>query len=90
MGYDLLNVPDGYKTDLVLIIAPYFDLQFAEQLIKTMRPRKLRFLLDDGASKEDVHRLREKCGTRKVKIALGAAAGIVHIKSFGSYGVSRW
>lgn len=82
MGYDLLNVPDGYKTDLALIIAPYFDLQFAEQLIKTMKPRRLRFLLDDGASKDDVHRLREKCGTRKVKIALGGAAGIVHIKGF--------
>ena len=39
MSYDLLNVPNGYKTELALIIAPYFDLQFAERLIKTMRPR---------------------------------------------------
>ena len=82
MGYDLLNVPDGYKTELALIIAPYFDLQFAEKLIKKMKPRRLRFLLDDGASKEDVFGLREKCGAKKVKIALGAAVGIVHIKGF--------
>ncbi len=29
MGFDLLRVPAGYKTDLALIIAPYFDPKFA-------------------------------------------------------------
>ena len=78
MGYDLLNVPDGYKTDLALIIAPYFDLQFAEQLIKKMKPRRLQFLLDDGASKEDVYKLREKCGGRKSRL-LSVATSVLFI-----------
>lgn len=82
MGYDLFNVPDGYGTDLALVIAPYFDDRFAQQLIKKMNPSRLRFLLDDGASNEEVHSLYNKCGARDVKIALGAVPGIVHFKGF--------
>src|SRR3712207_1925096 len=82
MGYHLLEVPNGYKTELALIIAPYFDLAFTKQLVRRLKPRKIRFVVDDGARAEDVLQLSKSFRNIDVKVALGAATGIVHVKAF--------
>lgn len=83
MGYDLLEVPKGYETDLALVIAPYFDPKFARRLVEKLLPNRVRFIVDDGARPEDVGLLVKACARNTdVKVALGAARGIVHLKGF--------
>ena len=38
MNYDLPKPPLGYKTDLALITAPYFDLWFGSRIVEQFRP----------------------------------------------------
>jgi hypothetical protein len=82
VGFELLEVPEGYETDLALVIAPYFDPRFAKRLIKELSPNRVRFVVDDGARPEDIDQLLKACGKTDVKVALAGAAGIVHIKGF--------
>jgi len=81
VSFDLLSVPEGYKTDLALVISPYFDREFANQLVKKMAPSRLRYVVDDGAQAEDLEDLRKACG-ECLEIALGASRGIFHLKVF--------
>jgi hypothetical protein len=82
MNYDLPKPPEGYRTDLALIIAPYFDLWFARRIVKQLKPRKIRFIVDDGARDKEVRLLRDDCGAADIKVALGRASGIVHLKGY--------
>jgi len=82
MNFDLLEVPAGYKTDLALVIAPYFDIEFAKRMIKNLSPKRVRFVVDDGARDEDVAALKKSCKKTDVIVAMGAARGIVHLKGF--------
>lgn len=83
MSYDLLTVPNGYKTVLALVIAPYFDPMFARRLVEKLSPERIRFIVDEGANPKDVEKLMEACGGPRVtKIALGTAPGIFHMKVF--------
>jgi len=82
MCYDLLEVPEGYETDLALVIAPYFDPRFAKRLVKRLSPNRARFVLDDGARRDDIQALEAACVGTDVKVALGSARGIVHLKGF--------
>jgi len=82
MSFELFEVPEGYETDLALIIVPYFDPKFAKRLIKQLSPNRVRFILDDGARLEELDRLKEACGQTDVKVAVGSARGIVHLKGF--------
>lgn len=82
MSFDLFEVPEGYETDLALVIAPYFDPKFAKHLIKRLSPERIRFVIDDGARSEDVAALEKACKGTDVKVALGATRGIVHMKGF--------
>ena len=83
MSYDLFEVPDGYRTDVLLIIAPYFDPKFIKLVVEKLAPKKLRLVIDDGVRAEDIQKLTKAAGdTESVKVALAAAAGLVHIKGF--------
>ena len=82
MHYNLLEVPEGYETDLALVIAPYFDPRFAKRLVETLSPNRVRFVLDDGARWKDIKSLEAACVGTDVKVALGSAQGIVHLKGF--------
>jgi hypothetical protein len=83
MSYQLLKRPDGYETDLALVIAPYFDSRFVTTLVKNLAPHRIRFVIDDGVRSEDLEELRKSCGKRAdIKIALGAALGLVHVKGY--------
>ncbi|HLO75356.1 MAG TPA: hypothetical protein VK196_02730 [Magnetospirillum sp.] len=82
MSFDLLDVPEGYETDLALVIAPYFDLAFAKRLVEEMAPNRVRFVIDDGARAEDIDALLKGCGGANVKVGLAAATGIAHLKGF--------
>jgi hypothetical protein len=82
MPYELPKPPPGYRTDLALIVAPYFDLWFTKTLVDALQPQKLRFLLDDGSRGEEVDQLIKECGVTDVEVALGRAIGIVHLKAY--------
>ncbi|MCX7113434.1 MAG: hypothetical protein NTX45_25695 [Proteobacteria bacterium] len=83
MFYDLLEVPDGYETELVLVIAPYFDPKFIKELVKKLAPNQIRLIIDDGVRQEDVDNINKACGKKAdVKIGLASAKGLVHIKMF--------
>lgn len=83
MSYDLLEVPDGYRTDVVLLLAPYFDPKFIKMIVKKLAPGKIRLVIDDGVRAEDIQQLIKAAGgTDNVKVALAAAAGLVHIKGY--------
>jgi hypothetical protein len=82
-GYDLLEVPDGYRTSMVLLVAPYFDPRFIKTLVKKLSPEKIRLVIDDGIRGEEIKQLIKAAnGTADVKVALGVAAGLVHIKGY--------
>lgn len=38
------------------------------------------FIVDDGASKDEIRSLEKKCDKTELRVALGASPGIVHIK----------
>jgi hypothetical protein len=83
MSFELLSVPEGYRTDLALVIAPYVDVKFMDALVKQMNPHRLCLLVDDGARPEDLqelHKARRK-GV-KLEVRLGRAAGLMHMKAF--------
>ena len=82
MKYDLPKPPDGYRTDLALIIAPYFDLWFGSRIVTQLKPSRVRFVVDDGARHDELEQLRQECGARDIRIALGRASGIMHLKGY--------
>src|SRR5579862_717332 len=82
MAYDLPKAPRGYRAELAIIVAPYFDLWFAGRVIERLKPRRIRFVVDDGARDGDIRDLIKACGAGDVKVALGRAAGIVHLKAY--------
>ncbi len=82
MAYDLPKTPRGHRAELAIIVAPYFDLWFACRIIEHLKPRRIRFVVDDGARDEDIRDLIKACGAGDVKVALGRAAGIVHLKAY--------
>ncbi|MFD2233550.1 hypothetical protein [Phaeospirillum tilakii] len=83
MSYKLFEVPEGYETDVVLVMAPYFDRAFAKRIASDLAPKRIRFLVDDGSRQEDLDALRKSFPRdADVRIALGAAAGLVHLKGF--------
>jgi hypothetical protein len=80
MNYDLPKPTKGYKTDLALIVAPYFDVWFAKRVTERLKPKRIRFLVDDGARAEAVEELRKQCPG--IEIGLGCATGVVHLKAY--------
>jgi hypothetical protein len=82
MAYNLPKLPPGYRADCALIVAPYFDLWFASRIVERLKPRRIRFVVDDGAHDEDIRKLIESCRDGDVRVALGRAGGIVHLKLY--------
>ncbi len=83
MSFELLSVPDRYSTDVALIVAPYVDVKFMNQVVERMKPRRLCLLVDDGIRKEDLVELQASCGKSvRLEIRLGRAKGLVHMKAF--------
>ncbi|WP_172122506.1 hypothetical protein [Devosia sp. 919] len=82
MSYDLFKVPDGYETDLALVVAPYFDKRFAKKIAKQLQANRLRYLLDESARDEEVSSLITAFQSKDFKICLCRAAGIAHLKLF--------
>ncbi|MGD0866834.1 MAG: hypothetical protein ABSA49_14900, partial [Rhizomicrobium sp.] len=79
MNFDLPTPPHGYKTDLALIIAPYFDVNWFDRVAR-LEPRRMRILVDDSARTKDVEDLTKKYPAAKV--ALGSVKGILHLKGY--------
>lgn len=83
MHYDLLQIPDGYETEMALAIAPYFDPKFVKKLVDRLAPSRIRLIIDDGIRQEDVDKINRACGKQAdTKIRLAGAKGLVHMKAF--------
>ena len=80
--FNLPSPPTGYRADFALVVAPYFDLWFARRIVERLKPRRIRFVVDDGAHDDDIRELIRACGAGDVKVSLGRAAGIVHLKLY--------
>jgi|GEM_PF-2927983 len=79
----LAVLPKGVtRADLLLVIVPYFDEWFAKEVLRRFKPRKVRFLVDDGTRSEDIDRLQKTFQGSDFKIALGVAPGLMHLKIF--------
>lgn len=82
MSYQLFEIPTGYETDLVLVVAPYYCEKFVKEIMGRLQPRKIRFVIDDGARVEEIEKLKKCCGDTDIRIALGGVSGLVHLKCF--------
>jgi len=83
MSYELLLVPEGYRTDLALIVAPYVDSYFIEMVVKRMNPKRLCLVVDDGVRSEDLQKIQR--GRRKgvkLEVRLASSSGLMHMKAF--------
>lgn len=90
MAYDLLERPSGYRTDTVLLVAPYFDTQFIAELLERLKPRRVLALIDDNQSTSTCEALGRACvGKTKFRYALGKASGLVHAKLYYAEFVKR-
>ena len=54
MSFELLEVPDGFKTNLALVIAPYVDPRFMKRLVQELRPERLYLVVDEGVRRDDL------------------------------------
>lgn len=83
MSYELLSVPDGYRTDAVLVVAPYVDLVFLNRLMTELKPGRLCLLVDDGIQLEILSRIRD-CQRKglKIEVRIARANGLMHMKAF--------
>ncbi len=82
-GYDLFGVPSGYRTNIVLLVAPYFDKKFVRQIIEKLSPEKIRVVIDDGVQGEELEELKKAASSvPDVKFVLGTASGLVHLKFY--------
>lgn len=86
-SYDLLKPYDNYKTETCLVITPYVEATFFEELIKSAKPRNLIVIIDDGCRRDDLELINDAAkstGTRSrpktVVTILGSAPGLVHLK----------
>jgi hypothetical protein len=84
MSFELLEVPDGFKTNLALVIAPYVDPKFMKKLVQELMPERLCLVVDEGVRREDLEKIKNACllhGTT-LEIRLGRARALVHMKAF--------
>lgn len=85
-SYDLFARPANRKAETVLVITPYVERAFFDRLIRDLRPKRLKVVIDDGCRREDVQMIRDAVADSKRRIALtcvfGSAPGLVHLKLF--------
>ncbi len=83
MSYKLLSVPNGYSTDVALVIAPYVDLVFLKDLVARLNPARLCLLVDDAIQPEALHKIRD-CRRRgfDIEVRVARATGLMHMKAF--------
>lgn len=83
MSYSLLSVPDGYRTSLALVIAPYVDLAFLTELAKELKPARLCLLVDDAIQPDALEKiLRSRPSGMKIEVRVARATGLMHMKAF--------
>lgn len=82
MNFNLLFVPEGFSTEVVLVISPYVDKEFLKQIVERTKPKRLCLMVDDGIRWEDLDPLKEACKPTKLEIRLARTNGLVHMKLF--------
>lgn len=80
--YDLFDQP-GCEAKSVLIVSPYVEREFFQEVASRLRPKRMTVVIDDGCRAEDVAMVRQSAldGT-ELRVALGAARGLAHLKVF--------
>ena len=83
MSYDLLSVPDGYRTEVALVVAPYVDAVFLNHLATKLKPGRFCLLVDDGIQLEALSKIHD-CQRKglKIEIRVARAVGLMHMKAF--------
>lgn len=85
-SYDLFSRPANRKAETVLVVTPYVERDFFDQLISKLRPKRLHVIIDDGCRREDVQMIKDAVAASKRTVALtctfGSAPGLVHLKLF--------
>ena len=83
MSFDLLTVPEGYRTEVALVVAPYVDPNFMGTLVKQMKPNRLCLLVDDGIRPEDLQAIHgQRRRQVELEVRLARAPGLMHMKAF--------
>lgn len=85
-SFDLFSAKIGRKAETVLVITPYVEREFFDQLLAGLRPKWLHVVIDDGCRSDDAQMVSEAtaeapCKT-KLACVLGSAPGLVHLKLF--------
>lgn len=84
MSFELLEVPEGFKTNLALVIAPYVDPKFMKKIVQELMPTRLCLVVDEGVRRDDLEKIRNVClrHDTRLEIRLGRARALVHMKAF--------
>lgn len=84
MSIELLDVPEGFKTSVALVVTPYVDPKFMKKLAQELMPERLCLVVDEGVRRADLNKISDACrdsGT-ELEIRLGRANALVHMKAF--------
>jgi hypothetical protein len=85
-SFDLFSAKIGRKAETVLVVTPYVEREFFDQLLAGLRPKRLHVVIDDGCRSDDAQMVSAAAAgaPRKTKLAcvLGSAPGLVHLKLF--------
>jgi hypothetical protein len=84
MSFELFEVPEGFRTNLALVIAPYVDPKFMRKVVQELMPERLCLVVDEGVRREDLEKIGSVCHRHgaELEVRLGRANGLVHMKAF--------
>ena len=83
MSYDLLSVPDGYHTEVALVVAPYVDTVFLNHLATASKPSRFCLLVDDATQLDTLSKIRDyQTKGLNIEIRVARAVGLMHMKAF--------
>lgn len=87
-SYDLFNPKPGWIAEKVLILTPYVEGKFFEQITKRLKPKQMHVVIDDGCRRDDLDVVEVAVtrggGKRSPNLtrSLASASGLVHLKLF--------
>lgn len=84
--YELFNTESGWTVERVLVVSPYVEGEFFEQLLTRLKPKILAVTIDDACRSQDVQLIKSAAAALKREpkcfVAQGSASGLVHAKIF--------
>lgn len=88
-SFDIFEAGPDYVAETVLVITPYVESSFFEELVSRATPERLVVVIDDGCRREDLTTIQDavakaspKRRNTKLVTVLGSAPGLVHLKLY--------